>query len=72
MVDDALRTTADEMMSIQCPDCGINWWLFPPDPVGGSEGKFRRCIECKRIYNQEGVNVGRQSVALQRKLEELR
>ena len=51
-------TIADEM-SIQCPDCGINWWLFPPATVHGSEGKFRRCIECKRIYTQEGVNVSR-------------
>jgi len=44
-------------MSIQCPDCGINWWLFPPATVHGSDGKLRRCIECKRIYNSEGVNV---------------
>jgi len=50
------ETTAAEM-SIQCPDCGINWWLFPPTLILGSEGKFRRCIECKRIYNQDGVNV---------------
>jgi len=42
-------------MSIQCPDCGINWWLFPPARVHGSE--LRRCIECKRIYNSDGVNV---------------
>jgi len=48
------ETTADEM-SIQCPDCGINWWLFPPARVHGSE--LRRCIECKRIYNSDGVNV---------------
>jgi len=48
--------TTDEM-SVQCPDCGINWWLFPPATVHGSDGKLRRCIECKRIYNSDGVNV---------------
>ena len=49
--------TTPDALSIQCPDCGINWWLFPPATVHGSDGKLRRCIECKRIYNSEGVNV---------------
>lgn len=41
-------------MSRQCPDCNLNWWLFPPSHVHGLP--MVRCIECKRVYDEDVTN----------------
>lgn len=42
------------LMDKRCPDCNLNWWLFPPAHIHGLP--MVRCIECKRYYDESAVN----------------
>lgn len=37
----------------RCPDCNLNWWLFPPAHIHGLP--MVRCVECKRVYDEDAV-----------------
>jgi ribosomal protein S27E len=43
---------------LRCPGCNRNWWLFQPVQIHGST--HVRCIECKRVYSEDGseINAG--------------
>lgn len=34
----------------RCPNCHLNWWLFPPAHIHGLP--MIRCVECKRVYDE--------------------
>ena len=47
---DSETTDLQTLISRECPDCRLNWWLFPPVHIHGLP--MVRCIECKRVYDE--------------------
>jgi DNA-directed RNA polymerase subunit RPC12/RpoP len=51
--------TTEARWAVRCPECFLNWWLFPPVAINGQP--LVRCIECKTVYPEEVVNQDGQS-----------
>jgi hypothetical protein len=41
-----------KMKDERCPACNLNWRLFPPAQISGLP--MVRCVECKRVYDEDG------------------